>query len=129
MDWMLSYIGSTFGLIIVTGVAVVGLGAVAWFSKNWKVALAALGVLALGFLYMQVDKSAYQRRVNEEKAAEIATLKHRIGALQLATKADADRAGKDQARIKELERLASETPPNTGACLDRDAARRVRAVR
>jgi hypothetical protein len=32
-------------------------------------------------------------------------------------------------RIAELEEKARETPPNAAACLDRDAARRVRAIR
>lgn len=129
MFWLLSYVGSNFGLIIMVALAVAGLGAVAWFAKNWKVAVAAAAVLALAFFYMHVDKAAYQRRVDEEKAAEIANLKHRIGTLQLVTKHDTDRAGKDAKRIKELEDKARETPRNDNACLDRDAARRLRDIR
>jgi membrane protein implicated in regulation of membrane protease activity len=127
--WLLSYVGSNFGLIIMATLVVLGLSAVAWFGKNWKVAVAAALVLAVAFLYMHVDKAAYQRRVNEEKAEEIATLKRRIGTLQLVTKNDTARAGADAKRIEDLERLSRETPANGGACLDRDAARRVRAIR
>jgi thiol:disulfide interchange protein len=127
--WLLSYVGSNFGLIIMVALSVAALGAVAWFAKNWKVAVAAAVVLALGFAYMQVDKNAYQRRVSEEAREQVEILQRRLGALQLTAKADAARSAEDQKRIAELERLASETPPNTGACLDRDAARRVRAIR
>jgi positive regulator of sigma E activity len=84
--WFLSYWAANFALIIVVTLAVVALGAVAWFAKNWKVAVAAAAVLAAGFAYMQIDKSAYQRRVAEEAAAQVKLLQGRSTPLGRSTK-------------------------------------------
>lgn len=129
MMWLLSYLGSTFGLILVATVAVISLGVIAWVSKNWKVALAAAVVLAASFAYMQIDKNAYQRRVAEETREQIVVLQSRLATLQNVAKADAFRAAAFKQQLDKLERQASETPPNPTACLPRDAAGRVRAIR
>jgi apolipoprotein N-acyltransferase len=126
--WILSYIGSNFGLIIVTVLAVVALGAVAWFAKNWKVAVAAAAVLAAGFAYMQIDKSAYQRRVSEEAAAQVRLLQGRLATLEAVNTQYASKVLTDAKAISELKRKASETPPNSAACLPLDATRRVRSI-
>ena len=96
--------------------------ALLWVLKNWKalaLVAAVIGIFTLG----------YKLRAAQDAYEQVATLQRRLGALQLTAKADAKRAAKDKARLDELERLASETPQNAGACLDRDAARRVRAIR
>lgn len=128
MPWTLSYIGSNFALILVVVLAVVALGAVAWFAKNWKVAVAAVVVLGLGLAYQQIDKNAYQRRVAEEAAAKVAVLQSRINELAKINQADTERALADAAEIARLETLAGDTPANDRPCLDVDAARRVRAI-
>jgi predicted negative regulator of RcsB-dependent stress response len=134
--WALSYLGSKFALIIVVFLAVVALGAVAWFAKNWKVAVAAALVLAAGFAYMQIDKSAYQRRVAEEAAAqiemvrsELKTAQGRLATLQKISDADAKRAFDDAKRIDELETMATATPRNDGAALDAATAKRIGAIK
>lgn len=127
--WALSYIGSNFALILVVVLAVVALGAVAWFAKNWKVAVAALLVLGAGLAYQHIDKTAYQRRVSEEAAAEVATLKGRLATLQKQTAADAERAKADAAYIESLEALAGETPPNNTPAIDKSTANRIGAIK
>lgn len=127
--WFLSYIGSNFALILVVTLAVIAVGAVAWFAKNWKVAVAALVILAAGFAYMQIDKNAYQRRVAEEAAAEVNALKVQIALTNAAAERDAQRAIADAEQISELKRKASDTPANSGECFDVNAADRVRAIR
>lgn len=130
MQWVLSYIGSTGALIVVVVLAVVALGAIAWFAKNWKFAIAAVTVLALGFGYMQIDKNAYQRRVAEEAAAKVAILQGRLDALNKAAEADAIRAQEDALYIAALESQANVTPPNAGASgIDAAAANRIGAVK
>lgn len=129
MFWALSYLGSNFGLIIVCIVAVIALGAIAWFARNWKVAVAAAAVLAAGFAYMQIDKSAYQRRVNEEAQAQVKLLNNRLASLERVNGEYAQKVLLDAKAISELKRLASETPKNDTACLPLDAARRVRAIK
>lgn len=129
MLWLLSYVGSNFSLIIVTTLAVVALGAVAWFAKNWKVAVAAVMALGAGFAYMHIDKAAYQRRVAEEAAAQVKVLQGRLDTIAAINQAYTARYSEDQKQISKLEKEASETPPNSGPCLDRDAARRVRSIR
>lgn len=129
MMWALSYIGSNFALILVVVLAVVALGAVAWFARNWKVAVAALLVLGAGLAYQQIDENAYQRRVSEEAAAQVETLKGRLVTLQKQTAADAERAKADAAYIESLEALASETPANDKPAIDQGTANRIGAVK
>jgi apolipoprotein N-acyltransferase len=126
--WILSYVAGNFGLILVTFLAVLGLSAVAWFAKNWKVALAAVAVLGAGLAYLQIDKQAYQRRVAEEAAGQIAVLRSRLASEALINANYAARAKADADRLSDLERQANETPANTGICLDRAGAGRVRGI-
>lgn len=125
MPWVLSYIGANFALILVVVLLVVALGAIAWFAKNWKVAIAAILLVCAGLGYQQIDKNAYQRRVSEEAAAQVKVLQGRLDTLTAVSQADAERALAASAVITELERTASLTPPNDGPCLDANAASRV----
>lgn len=127
--WLLSYVGANWALILVVVLAVVALGAVAWFAKNWKVAVAAIAVLAAGFAYQQIDKNAYQRRVSEEAAARVKTLEARLDAVNKINQADAERAINDAAEIGRLREMAKATPANGGPCLDIDAAGRVSGIK
>lgn len=127
--WALSYIGSNFALILVVVLAIVALGAVAWFARNWKVAVAALLVLGAGLAYQHVDKTAYQRRVNEEAVATVKRLQGRLDTLQKQSAADAERAKADAAYIESLEILADETPKNDTPAIDKDTANRIGAVK
>lgn len=127
--WIWSYITGNFGLIAVVAALVIALGAVAWFARNWKVAVAALVVLGGGFAYMQIDKNAYQRRVAEEHAAQVKQLHDQIAKRDAAAEADAKRAQQDADEIAKLKELANATPANNSACLDRAAADRVRSIR
>lgn len=133
MLWLLSYVGANWALILVVVLAVAGLGAVAFFAKNWKVAVAALAVLAAGFAYQQIDKNAYQRRVAEEAADKVRALEERLNVLNAANEQDAMRATADAARISELEDKTNAMPPpaspGRAGGLDRAAARRVSAIR
>jgi CBS-domain-containing membrane protein len=123
--WFLSYLGANFALILVVVMLVVALGAIAWFAKNWKVAVAAILLVCAGLGYQQIDKNAYQRRVSEEAAQQVKVLQDRLTTLQDVSKADAERALAANAIITELERTASMTPANDGPCLDAGAAARV----
>jgi hypothetical protein len=129
MQWALSYLGANAALVSVTGLSVVALGAIAFFTKNWKAGVAAILVLAAGFAYMQIDKSAFARAQAAQAAKVVATLEGRLATLQHQTKADADRAKVDADYIEALEIAASETPPNAAACLPVDASKRVGAIR
>ncbi|HDA7126298.1 TPA: hypothetical protein O5T86_001302 [Staphylococcus aureus] len=127
--WFLSYVGANWALILVVALAVIALGAVAWFAKNWKVAVAAIAILAAGFAYQQIDKNAYQRRVSEEAAARVKTLEARLDTLNKANDENTERAINDAAEIGRLREMAKATPANDGPCLDIDAAGRVSGVR
>jgi apolipoprotein N-acyltransferase len=128
MQWAASYIGSNFALILVVALAVIALGAVAWFAKNWKVAVAAVVVLGLGLAYQQIDKNAYQRAVAEQAAAKVAILQDRLDALTKVSEADAARAAEDALYIAALEAQAGTTPPNGGPCIPADAAKRIGGI-
>jgi hypothetical protein len=121
----MSYLGANFALVLVVVLAVLALAAVAWFAKNWKVAVVAVAVLAAGLAYQQIDKSAYQRRVSEEAAQQVKVLQGRLEILQTINAADAARSLADAERIANLELQAMQTPANDAPCLPEDAAKRV----
>lgn len=93
-----------------------------WALKNWKLIALVAAVLSIFTL-------GYKLRSAMDAYEQVETLKRRLGALQITDAVNAKRLAADSKTIAELERKASETPANSGACLDRDAARRVRSVR
>lgn len=127
--WALSYLGSTWGLILVVALCVIALGALAWLSANWKLAVGAALILAAGFAYMQVDKQAYGRRIAEESAARVERLEKQISTMNQAAAEHARQTVEDATRIADLESKVNDTPPNAQRCLDRAGARRVRDIR
>lgn len=129
MTWVLSYLGANFALVIVVVLAVLALGTVAWFAKNWKVGAAAVAILVAGLAYQQIDHNAYKRAQAEQKARELRILQDRIGALLTISAADAQRAKVAEATIEALRSQARDTPANSAACLPQDAAKRVGGIR
>lgn len=129
MIWALSYLASNFALILAVTLCVIALAVIAWFAKNWKVAVAAGAVLIAGLAYQQIDHNAYNRAQAEQKARELSTLWARIDVLEKANDADAKRAADDAATLDALRFKASQTPANDAACLPEDAAKRVGDIR
>jgi hypothetical protein len=129
MTWLLSYIGSTWALILAVVIAVVALGAIAWFSRNWKVAVAAVVILGAGLAYQQIDKNAYERRVSEEAAAQVKALQARVALLDMINRSYAEQAAKDADDLSHLREQAGNTPANGGPCLDEGAADRIGRTR
>ena len=125
----LSYLGAHWALIIAVALVVIVLGALAWFLKNWKLAIAAFTVLAVGFAYQAVDMQGYKRRVTEDAARQVKVLQERLDTLNAINRAYSSRYADDQKKLSELEKQASETPPNSSPGLPADAARRVRNIR
>lgn len=105
------------------------LTAASWLLSNWKIVLAALAALAVAITLFVVERHGYQRRVQQEAAETVKVLQGRIETMQEVAKRDALRNALSNKRIRELESKARETPPNSGDCLDRDAARRVQSIR
>jgi hypothetical protein len=124
----LSYLGAHWTLILSVGLTVVALAAAGFFLKNWRMAVAAVAILGAGFAYQWINMEGYKRRVAEEAQVQVHALQERLEGLQRVAVADTLRAVADHNKISELEKLASETPTNDRACLDADAARRVRAI-
>lgn len=124
----LSYVSAHWFLILSVVLGVVGLGAFAWFAKNWKAALAAVVLVMAGLFYQSADLAGYKRAVDEAKAEQIKTLTDRLAVSNLITAADTHLAMADAKLNTDLETLSRETPYNGAACLDVDAARRVRAI-
>lgn len=125
----LSYIMAHWFLILsVVGLAL-GLATFAWFTKNWKAALAAVVLVFAGLAYQSADLGGYKRALDERKAEQIKTLTDRLALTGILAAADAHRAQADAALNTQLEDLARDTPPNAAVCLDAAAAHRVWAVR
>lgn len=125
----LSYIGAHWFLILSVILGTAGLAAFAWFTKNWKAALAAIVLVFAGLAYQSADLGGYKRRIDEEKAQQIQTLQNRILTLSIISAKDNQQAIADAYTNSKLKDLASETPRNDGPCLDAAAAHRVWAVR
>ncbi len=126
---LLSYLGAHWVLFILVVLSVSGLSAGAWFLKNWKLAAAAIVLTVVGLAYQAASMEGYKRKVAEDAQEQLRTLKHRLGAIQLTQALDAQRSTADVYLNSKLETLSRETPHNDSACLDIDAARRVRAIR
>lgn len=126
---LLLYFMSHWVLVIVVVLAVAGLSAAAWFFKNWKYALAAIALAVAGFMYQGAVMHGINLQIANEAAGKIEILEDRISTLNKANALHNARALEDAKQIEELENVANETPANSSAALDRDAARRVRNVR
>lgn len=97
--------------------------------KYWKIGLIGIAALFIAGFCIHLDRAGYQRRVNEDKAAQIETLQKRILTLSMITEKDNQRAVADAFLNTKLKDLASATPRNDGPCLDAAAAHRVWTVR
>lgn len=125
----LSYVGSHWELIIVVVLGVLALGAIAYFLKNWKAAVAAIVLACAGFAYQTADMAGYNRAVNEQVAKKTEQLEFRIKLANEIADDYAVKAEKDNKKIDELEKSASETPKNYNTCFDVDTSGRVGRVR
>ncbi len=126
---VLSFLSNNWLAVVAIVLVVVVLGAVAWLLKNWKVAAAAVAVLAVYFGGQALWTAGYNAKVAEVVAAQTKQLQDQLDRMNRASEADAKRAQEDADKIAQLESKANETPANTGACLDIDSARRVRDIR
>jgi hypothetical protein len=125
----LSYLGSHWTLFVIVVLLTAGLLAMAWFTKNLKWVLGAVVLVAAGLAYQSSNIDGYKRKASEDAMAQVQLLKTRLLTLSMINAADAQRATADAYFKTKLETLASDTPPNAGACLDAAAAHRVWAVR
>lgn len=126
---LLLYLMAHWVLVLVAVLSVVALGVAAWVFKNWKLALAAIVVAILGFMYQGAVMHGINLQIANEAAGKIEVLEDRIDTLNKTAEAHNARALEDAAQIEKLETEANETPANSSAALDRDAARRVRSIR
>lgn len=129
MWWIFSFLGANWAMAIAVVLAVVVLGAIAFFLKNWKAALAAICLIGASFVFQQIDRNAYQRRVNEEARERVKLLAARAKLAEEIADLNMARAERDAKTIEDLERKASETPADDGVCLDAAAAGRVRDIK
>lgn len=132
----LSFIWNNWAIILAVFLAVIALGAAAWFFKNWKFIMYAVIVACVYFAGEAIWNNGYNTRNEEELTkqaqqykAEIVRLNKRADDLNKANAANTEQALADAAKIQELETQANATPPNSNACLDVDSARRVRSIR
>jgi|APCry1669192522_1035417.scaffolds.fasta_scaffold00945_7 uncharacterized protein HemX len=129
MSWFVSYVGANWSLAVVVTLSVGGMALIAFLTRNLWAVVIALGLMAAGFAYVQVDKAAYQRRVSEEAAQQVKALQGRLDTLQAVNAADVARSLADAERIANLELQAMQTPANDAPCLPEDAAKRVGDIR
>lgn len=124
----LSYLGAHWTLFLIVVLSAVGLGALAWFTKNLKYVIAAVALTVVGLAYQSSNIDGYKRKAAEDAMEQVHTLQSRLGALQLIAAHDAQQATADAFLNSKLDALSRETPINTGHCLDLSAARRVWAI-
>lgn len=122
------FLASNWALVTAAILAIVICGAIAWFTKNWKVAAVGIAILAAIYGAQHLFTAGVNAEVARQVAREKALLEHRIQIANEIADQHMKRAEEDAVRIEELERLAAQTPANSDACLDIDAARRVRDI-
>lgn len=125
MGALLAYLASHWVLATSTTLAVIGLGGAAYVFKNLKFALAAIALAVAGFMYQGAVMSGINLQIAKDTAAQAEILNSRLDTLNTLALKNAMQAKVDADKIEELERTASETPTNAGACFDVDTARRV----
>jgi hypothetical protein len=123
------YLAAHWTLVLAVVLGVVGLGAAAFFLKNWKFAVAAIVLAIAGFLYQGAVTHGIQLQMARDAAIKVALLNGRLEAINKIAAQDADLARANAQRISELESLANDTPKNDGACLDLDAVNRLRNIK
>jgi hypothetical protein len=123
------FLASNWALVVAVVLAIVICGAISWFTKNWKIAAAGVAILAALYGAQHLFTAGVNAEVARQVAREKALLEHRITVANEIADHHMKRAEEDAARIEELGRLAAQTPANTNACLDIDAARRVRGIK
>lgn len=120
------------GIVLVAALVVGYFPLLKWFPVVGEyvpvgklVSLLAMGLLC-GLLATRMTSERYDAR---QAAARAAVLEQRLDTLNKANAADAEQALADAAELKRLRELAAQTPPNAGACLDKDAAKRIGEIR
>jgi hypothetical protein len=122
------FLASNWALVAAAVLAIVICGAIAWFTKNWKAAAVGVAILAAIYGVQHLFTAGVNAEVARQVAREKALLEHRIQIANEIADQHMKRAEEDAVRIEELERLAAQTPANSDACLNIDAARRVRDI-
>ncbi|WP_296741472.1 hypothetical protein [Mesorhizobium sp.] len=120
-----------------------GLALIAFLTRNLWAVVVALGLMAAGFAYVQIDKAAYDRAAAEQLAeklkakdeqirqrdALIEAARQRINVLNAANELDAMQALTDADEISKLKAQINETPADATIALKRAATGRLRAFR
>ncbi len=142
-SWLASYAGANWSLAIVILLLVGGLALIAFLTRNLWAVVVALGLMAAGFAYVQIDKAAYDRAAAEQLAeklkakdeqirqrdALIEAARQRINVLNAANELDAMQALTDADEISKLKAQINETPADATIALKRAATGRLRAFR
>jgi hypothetical protein len=126
---ILTYFAAHWVLSIATTLTVVALGAAAYVFKNLKFALAAIVVAIAGFAYQGAVMSGVQLQLQKDLAEQNEILKDRAKTIAFLGEFNTKRALEDASKIEQLEKAANETPANSGACIDRAGASRLRNIR
>lgn len=122
------FLSSNWALVLAGVLAIVICGAIAWFTRNWKVAVVGLGILAALYAGQYLFTAGVNAEVARQVARERVALENRIKLANEIADHHIKRAEEDAAKIEELERLAAQTPANPDACLDRDSVGRLRNI-
>lgn len=128
MAW-LTYLGGHWTLAIACVLGVAALGAVAFFLRNWKFAVAAVVLAIAGFLYQGAVTDGIKLQMAKDAKERITFLQDYIDGVNAANEADAKRALEDHNTIEKLQEQVSATPKNDSSCLDSGAAGRLRNIR
>jgi hypothetical protein len=101
------------------------LAVIEFVLAHWRAALIGVAIASASVFCW---KAGYQFKEAREAKAQIALLNKRIEVLNGINAAYNARYSEDQRKLADLKKRANETPPNSAACLDRDASRRVQSI-
>lgn len=130
MLWgLVAFVREFWAANLVLVCAVGGLAAVAYLTRDIRMALAAVGVAFLGVMASALFKHGYDAKVREDRAEMARVLLAREKTVAELTADNERRAETDAARIVELQKVIDDTPPNNAPGLDRKGAARIRNIR
>lgn len=126
---LITYLGGHWTLVIAAVLAVAACGALAFFLRSWKLAVAAIGIAIAGFLYQGSVTDGIKLQMQKDAAAKISMLESHISAIETANAEDTKRALQDADTIAQLQKQIDETPKNDGSCGDLGFSKRMRDFR
>lgn len=125
----LAFLKEYWGPLLALAPVIAALGFIAYVSRDWRVAAAAVAIVAVMLYADHLFKQGYNKREAELRAEYTRVLAEREVVRAEAEAEYRRQKAEDDARLAELQRVIDETPPNDQPAVPRSSGGRIRSVR